>query len=165
MIDKWREGYDVVIRGTARTARRHAVKRVTANGFYRLYQQDLATSHVPANAGDFRLMDRRSIRRCRLSAGADPLQRRGCFPASVPDRPRSTMREQRPSLLGTTKWRYWKLWNFALDGLTASPARTAPDLELSRRPDRRSTAVLYAPPISSSRLLFFHGSTCRAMPR
>src|SRR3546814_5964683 len=32
--------------------------------------------------------------------------------------------DRTPRAAGTSKWRYWKLWNFALDGLTAST--TAP---------------------------------------
>jgi len=29
--------------------------------------------------------------------------------------------DRAPRHAGTTKWSYWKLWNFALEGITASP--------------------------------------------
>ena len=37
---------------------------------------------------------------------------------------------------GTTKFNFWKLWNFALDGITSASHRAAAHLELCRRGDR-----------------------------
>jgi dolichol-phosphate mannosyltransferase len=59
MIDKWREGYDVVY--GVRTHRKEGVlKRLGYAGFYRLYRR-LASVDVPLDSGDFSLMDRRCV--------------------------------------------------------------------------------------------------------
>lgn len=59
MIEKWRNGYDVVY--GQRVARRGETffKKVTAKLFYRLLRS-LTNIDVPLNTGDFRLMDRKA---------------------------------------------------------------------------------------------------------
>jgi len=60
MLEKWREGYEVVL--ARRRDREHEswLKRHTARLFYRL-QQRISRPPVPADVGDFRLMDRRVV--------------------------------------------------------------------------------------------------------
>lgn len=60
LVKRWREGYDVVY--AIREERRDETwfKRVTANLFYRLLRR-LADIDIPANTGDFRLIDRRAL--------------------------------------------------------------------------------------------------------
>jgi glycosyltransferase involved in cell wall biosynthesis len=60
MIEKWREGYEVVY--AVRTSREGETwfKLWTANLFYRLLQR-IADIEIPLDAGDFRLMDRRVV--------------------------------------------------------------------------------------------------------
>lgn len=60
MIEKWRQGYQVVY--AQRTQRRQEgwFKRFTAYGFYRLLKQ-LADVDIPTDTGDFCLMDRRVV--------------------------------------------------------------------------------------------------------
>ncbi|TXN06669.1 glycosyltransferase family 2 protein [Methylobacterium sp. WL103] len=121
MISKWMAGALIVngVRDHRRADTR--LKRFTAWGFYYLYNR-FADQTIPNDVGDFRLIDRRIV---------DILN-------TLPERSRFTKglfswvgfrqaevffaREGRHS--GTTKWRYWRLWNFALDGLTGST--TAP---------------------------------------
>lgn len=65
----WREeGYDTVY--GVRTDRQAdtPMKRLTAGGFYRMFNAVSTTTRIPENAGDFRLMDRRVvevIKQCR----------------------------------------------------------------------------------------------------
>ena len=116
MLQKWREGYDVVY-GVRRSRNEDSLaKRVTADGFYRVFNS-LTSIPVPANTGDFRLMDRRVADRLRELPERTRFMK-GLFSwlgyrsaAVYYDRPG---REQ-----GQTSWSYWKLWNFALDGLTS----------------------------------------------
>lgn len=116
MLDKWREGYDVVY-GVRRSRRSESLpKRATASGFYKVFNA-LTAVPVPADSGDFRLMDRRVVDRL----GELPERTRfmkGLFAwlgfksaAVTYDRPG---REQ-----GQSAWSYWKLWNFALEGVTS----------------------------------------------
>ncbi len=60
MVDRWKQGYDVVY--GVRTERRGEpfIKRVTAYLFYRLMSVATSTS-IAMDAGDFRLVDRRAL--------------------------------------------------------------------------------------------------------
>ena len=57
MVARWREGYDVVYAVRRQRAGESRTKRFTAYGFYRLMGR-LCKTGIPADTGDFRLMDR-----------------------------------------------------------------------------------------------------------
>lgn len=59
LLAKWREGFEVVF-AVRKTRKDPFVKRVFAWGFYRLIQR-MATFKIPADAGDFCLLDRRVV--------------------------------------------------------------------------------------------------------
>jgi glycosyltransferase involved in cell wall biosynthesis len=116
LVDKWREGYDVVY-ATRRSRQGESwVKRFTANVFYRTIDS-LSQVPIPRNTGDFRLLDRRVV---------DALKRmpertrfmKGLF-AWVGFKQTSVVYDRPPRYKGETKWNYWKLWNFAIDGITS----------------------------------------------
>ncbi len=60
MLDRWREGADVVYAVRSRRQGETAFKRRTASWFYRLFRW-VADLDLPPEAGDFRLMDRRPL--------------------------------------------------------------------------------------------------------
>jgi len=60
MIEKWEEGADIVYAVRDSRAGESAFKRATASLFYRLVRA-LGAGHVRADAGDFRLLSRRSL--------------------------------------------------------------------------------------------------------
>jgi glycosyltransferase involved in cell wall biosynthesis len=114
LVSKWREGFEVVY-GTRRSRRGDSfLKRLTAHLFYRTLGK-MSPLPIPANTGDFRLLDRRA---------ADALKRlpertrfmKGLF-AWVGYRQTAVYFDREPRFQGQTKWNYWKLWNFALDGI------------------------------------------------
>ena len=124
-VARWREGYDDV-HGT-RLAREGEgwFKRGSAHAFYRVMQH-LSKTPVPADTGDFRLLSPRA-----LSALRELRERhrfmKGLFGwigfnrISVPYR-----REGR--VAGRSKFNAWRLWNFALEGITSfstAPLRLA----------------------------------------
>jgi glycosyltransferase involved in cell wall biosynthesis len=116
MIEKWRQGYDVVF--ATRSARRSdsLAKRATAALFYRIFN---TISEVPiaSNTGDYRLMSRPVVDAvCRLPERTRFMK--GLF-SWVGFRQTAVTYERGKRSAGTSKWSYWKLWNFALDGLTA----------------------------------------------
>ena len=121
MVVKWLAGAKAV--EAVRTDRTSDswYKRFTANGFYSLYNR-FADQPIRENVGDFRLLDREVVDVLR------DLPERSRFNKALYSWvgfARETVeftREKRSA--GTSKWKYWRLWNFALDGLTAST--TAP---------------------------------------
>jgi polyisoprenyl-phosphate glycosyltransferase len=60
MLDRWREGADVVYAVRRERAGETAFKRTTARWFYRLFGR-LADIDLEPESGDFRLMDRRAL--------------------------------------------------------------------------------------------------------
>ena len=116
MLDKWRLGYDVVYAVRRRRSGESRTKRVTAFGFYRLMGR-VSNTDIPADTGDFRLMDR-----CVVDALSRLPERsrfmKGLF-AWVGFDQTSIEYDRAPRHAGKTNWNYWKLWNFALDGITS----------------------------------------------
>ena len=116
LVSKWREGYEVV---AARRVNRDSdglFKRLTAGWFYRLHNS-IAEIDVPANVGDFRLMDRRVVD----SLKSLPERRRymkGLF-AWVGFRTAVVEYSRDARVAGATKFPGWRLWNLALEGITS----------------------------------------------
>lgn len=116
MLDGWREGYDVIY-GT-RTVRDGETwfKKLTAKYFYRIIKQ-VSRVDIPKDTGDFRLMSRRAVQ---ALSGLREEHRfmKGLFAwIGFPSRPLAYRRD--PRAAGETKWNYWKLWNFAIEGITS----------------------------------------------
>lgn len=114
MIDKWREGYQIVY---AERIARHGetwLKRWTADIFYRLLRR-LASVDIPANVGDFRLVDRRAIDVFRRMSERDPFVR-GMF-AWMGFRQTAVQYERPPRALGETKYPLHKMISLGLHGV------------------------------------------------
>ncbi|MDZ8183687.1 MAG: glycosyltransferase family 2 protein [Nostoc sp. ChiSLP02] len=116
LIRKWREGYDVVY-ATRRSRQGESwTKRFTASAFYQTISK-LSQIPIPPNTGDFRLLDR-----CVVNALKQMPERnrfmKGLF-AWVGFRQTSILYDRHQRYKGNTKWNYWKLWNFAIDGIAA----------------------------------------------
>jgi glycosyltransferase involved in cell wall biosynthesis len=116
LVKKWREGYEVVY-ATRRSRQGESwFKQTTASFFYRIFDH-LTDVKMPRNTGDFRLLDRKAV---------DALTRlpersrfmKGLF-AWVGFKQTSVMYDREARHAGETKWNYWRLWNFALDGITS----------------------------------------------
>jgi glycosyltransferase involved in cell wall biosynthesis len=113
-VTKWREGYDMVYGERVARPADSALKRTTAEGFYRIFNR-LSNHKIPENVGDFRLLDRRVVEVLRLLPERTRFMKGlyswvGFSSIAVPfDRP--------DRVAGETKWNYRKLWNFALDGI------------------------------------------------
>jgi glycosyltransferase involved in cell wall biosynthesis len=114
LVAKWREGNDMVI--AVRRDRRgdSFLKRLSANLFYRAIGR-MSDVPIPANAGDYRIMDR-----CVIDALKSMPERnrfmKGIF-AWVGFRQASIVFDRPARVAGSSKWSFWKLWNFALDGI------------------------------------------------
>ncbi len=116
-VKKWQEGYDVVYGVRADRSDDGFVKRISALGFYKIYNM-IAERPVPYNTGDYRLMSRKVIEAVK-QIKEKKLFMKGLFNwVGFKSCGISYKRPERAA--GTTKWNYWKLWNFALDGITSS---------------------------------------------
>ena len=116
MLALWREGYDVVYAVRRQRAGESKTKRFTAYGFYRLMGK-LSKTGIPADTGDFRLMDRCVVDSLRLLPERSRFMK-GLF-AWVGFKQIAVYYDRDPRKLGQTNWNYWKLWNFAIDGVTS----------------------------------------------
>jgi glycosyltransferase involved in cell wall biosynthesis len=114
-LEQWRAGFDVVygVRQSRQTD--GPVKRLTAGLFYRMFNR-LTELRIPENTGDFRLMDRKVVEAIKLLPERNRFMK-GIF-AWVGFRQTGVEYVRPLRAAGTTKWNYWKLWNFALDGIT-----------------------------------------------
>ncbi len=115
LLAKWYEGYDVVCATRKKRLGESWFKRFTASGFYKTISK-LSTVSIPENTGDFRLLDRKVVDAIKLLPERTRFMK-GLF-AWVGYRQTTIYFERKPRFAGQTKWNYWKLWNFALDGIT-----------------------------------------------
>ena len=111
----WREGYDVVFAVREARDTDSWLKRRTAGAFYATLGR-LSNVRIPANAGDFRLMDRRVVDALKQLRERNRFMK-GLF-SWVGFRQTSIPYRRPERAAGKTKFNYWKLWNFALDGIT-----------------------------------------------
>ncbi|WEJ32927.1 glycosyltransferase family 2 protein [Devosia sp. SD17-2] len=116
MIARWREGFDVVYGQRVSRQSDGFLKRFTAGGFYKMFNR-LSHSKIPADVGDFRLMDRRVVEALKLMPERVRFMK-GLF-AWVGFKSVAIEFERRQRHAGSTKFNYWRLWNFALDGITS----------------------------------------------
>jgi len=115
-LARWREGYDVVY--GARTSRQSETlaKRFSADWFYRIFNR-FSRVQLPPGAGDFRLLDRRVADVLRQLPEKNRFMK-GLFAwAGFPTVGVPYVQAERQSARST--FTFWKLWNFALDGLFA----------------------------------------------
>lgn len=115
-VRQWQAGYDVVYGTRIAREGETLLKKTTAHLFYR-FMHATTRINMPPDTGDFRLLSRRAV---------DALTRlreqhrfmKGLFAwigypqTGVPYR-------RDPRFAGETKWNYWRLWNFAIEGITS----------------------------------------------
>ncbi|MEO6339518.1 MAG: glycosyltransferase family 2 protein [Caulobacteraceae bacterium] len=115
-IDKWEEGYDVVYGARSDRSRDAPLKRLTSQGFYWIFNR-VSDVQLPEDVGDFRLMDRRVVEVLKTLPERNRFMK-GLF-AWVGFKQIGVPYARPERAAGLTSWRYWGLWNFALDGITA----------------------------------------------
>lgn len=117
MVSKWKAGADVVY-GVRRNRESDSLpKRLTADLYYRAHNW-LSSDKIPEHAGDFRLLDRRVVDVIKKMPERNRFMK-GLFAWSG-FKQDSVEYDRVERAVGTTKFRYWKLWTLALDGITSS---------------------------------------------
>lgn len=117
MVRAWRAGSDVVY-GVRRNRESDSLpKRLTADLYYRAHNW-LASDKIPEHAGDFRLLDRKVVDVIRAMPERNRFMK-GLFAWSG-FKQTAVEYDRVEREVGTTKFRYWKLWTLALDGITSA---------------------------------------------
>ena len=123
MIDKWREGHEVVYAVRRSRAGETWLKKFLAARFYRVFRR-LAKVNVPMDAGDFRLVDRCVVDALREMRELHRFMRGlTCW---VGFRQASVEYDRAARFAGETKYPVWKSARLAFDAITsfsASPLR------------------------------------------
>lgn len=115
-LQEWRQGYDVVYGQRSSRAGESWLKIHSARWFYRIINS-LSKVAIPSDAGDFRLLSRRAV------TALNSLRERhrymkGLY-AWVGFPQKAVPYSRQPRAAGHSKWNYWRLWNFALEGITS----------------------------------------------
>ncbi|MEO6918273.1 MAG: glycosyltransferase family 2 protein [Collimonas sp.] len=116
LIEQWQNGYEVVLAKRINRDTDSYMKRKTASLFYRLYNA-VSDIKLPENVGDFRLIDRQVLE----SLKQLPENRRfmkGLF-AWVGYKTATVEYAREARSAGESKFSGWRLWNFALEGITS----------------------------------------------
>ena len=113
---EWRAGYDVVYAQRRVREGETWLKTATASAFYRVMER-VGHVRLPRDTGDFRLMSRRVVEAV-ASLREHHRFMKGLF-AWVGFPSKAVPYDRAPRHAGRTTWNYWRLWNFALEGLTS----------------------------------------------
>ncbi|HUV63613.1 MAG TPA: glycosyltransferase family 2 protein [Sedimentisphaerales bacterium] len=140
LMVRWREGFDIVYATRASRAGETFLKKHTAHLFYWTMKQ-ISGIQIPPDTGDFRLLSRRAVDAlCQLRERHRFMK--GLF-AWIGYPQTSVQYHRDPRFAGETKFKYWTLWNFAIEGLTSfttGPLKIASYLGLTSA----AAALLYA---------------------
>ena len=116
LVARWREGYDVVLAKRADRTSDSFAKRVSADLFYKLNGK-ISNVDIPNNVGDFRLMSKRVVEALKQLPENQRFMK-GLFAwVGFKTVAIEYVREKREA--GQSSFNGWKLWNFALDGITS----------------------------------------------
>lgn len=116
LVARWREGYDVVLAKRADRTSDSFAKRVSADLFYKLNGK-ISNVDIPNNVGDFRLMSKRVVEALKQLPENQRFMK-GLFAwVGFKTFAIEYVREKREA--GQSSFNGWKLWNFALDGITS----------------------------------------------
>ncbi|MBH5318517.1 glycosyltransferase family 2 protein [Paenibacillus sp. GSMTC-2017] len=116
MIDKWKEGYEVVYGRRLKRKGETLFKKLTAMAFYRVLRS-MTNVDIPLDTGDFRLIDRKV---CDVLRGLKEKNRfvRGLI-SWIGFRQTSVEYVREERFAGETKYPLKKMIRFALDGITS----------------------------------------------
>jgi len=116
MILEWKNGFDVVYGQRISRQGESVLKKVSSHLFYRVIQR-MSHIKIPEDTGDFRLLNRTAIDALKQLREQRRFMK-GLF-SWVGYRQKAIPFHRQPRQAGASKWNYWRLWNFALEGITS----------------------------------------------
>ena len=125
MIEEWEKGYDDVYARRRSRAGETWFKKVSAHWYYRILQK-FADIDIPADVGDFRLLDRQAINAlCSLREKQRYTKGLFCW---IGFNKKELLFDRDPRAEGNSKMNFIKLFGLAIDGITSfsvAPLRLA----------------------------------------
>jgi len=115
-VKKYEEGYDVVVGKRADRTTDSTAKRVSAEAFYKMHNK-ISDIEIPHNVGDYRLMSRRVVEELKKLPETQRFMK-GIF-AWLGFKTAVIEYKREGRVAGDSSFNGWKLWNFALDGITS----------------------------------------------
>jgi glycosyltransferase involved in cell wall biosynthesis len=125
LIERWREGNDVVYATRGERDGETRTKKITSAAFYRVMER-LSDTPLPRDTGDFRLLSRRAVDALRELRERQRFMK-GLF-GWIGYRQTAVTYHRDARYAGITKWNYWRLTNLAVEGITSfstAPLRLA----------------------------------------
>ena len=116
LVQQWRDGYDVAYAQRIKREGESFFKKATAYLFYRMIQ-GVSRVKIPEDTGDFRLLSRRAVDAVKQLREQHRFMK-GLF-AWIGYSQKAVPYQRDPRFAGQTKWNYWRLWTFALEGFTS----------------------------------------------
>lgn len=117
LIEKWKEGFEVVLAKRTDRTSDTLFKRKTAEWFYKLHNA-ISTPKIESNVGDFRLMDKKVVKNIVKHIKENNLFMKGIL-SWVGFKTTIVEYERKQRVAGESKFNAWKLWNLALEGITS----------------------------------------------
>lgn len=130
MIEEWEKGYDDVYARRRSRAGETWFKKASAHWYY-LILQKFADINIPADVGDFRLLDRQAVDALR-SLRERQRYTKGLF-SWIGYNKKELLFDRDPRAVGNSKMSFVKLFGLAIDGITSfsvAPLRLASVLGL-----------------------------------
>ncbi len=115
-VKKYEEGYDVVVGKRADRTTDTPAKRLSAELFYKMHNK-ISDIEIPHNVGDYRLMSRKVVEELKKLPETQRFMK-GIF-AWLGFKTAVVEYKREERVAGETSFNGWKLWNFALDGITS----------------------------------------------
>jgi glycosyltransferase involved in cell wall biosynthesis len=116
MLDRWREGYDVVYAKRVHREGETRMKLATARWFYRLFAK-LTRLDLEGNAGDFRLLDRTALEALKSMHERNRFLRG--MTVWIGFRQIAVPYERDARFAGETKYTWRKMFKFAIDAISS----------------------------------------------
>lgn len=130
MIEEWEKGYDDVYAKRRNRAGETWFKKASAHWYYRILQK-FADIDIPADVGDFRLLDRQAVDAL-CSLRERQRYTKGLF-SWIGYNKKELLFDRDPRAVGNSKMSFIKLFSLAVDGITSfsvAPLRLASVLGL-----------------------------------
>lgn len=115
-IEQWEKGYDVVLAKRTDRSNDTMTKKLSAELFYKIHNK-ISNITIPNNVGDYRLMSRRVVESLKTLPENQRFMK-GIF-SWIGYKTIVIEYKREARVAGNTSFNGWKLWNFALDGITS----------------------------------------------